>query len=54
MAIEVSIPVQTQRDQITKQANDATIKLAELQKAYASSPDMRLERDRAETGPAAQ
>jgi hypothetical protein len=48
MANDVSIPVQHQRDQITKQAADATIKLAELQRAYETSPDMRLERDRAE------
>ncbi len=46
MSIEISTPVQRDRDQITRQAADATIKLAELQKAYASSPEHKLARDR--------
>jgi hypothetical protein len=45
--MDVSIPVQHQRDQITKAAADATIKLAELQKAYNEDPKLKLERDRA-------
>jgi hypothetical protein len=47
MPIEISVPVQNQRDAMLKQSNDANIKLAELQKAYNESPEMRIERDRA-------
>src|SRR5262249_11083491 len=47
MANEVEPAVQVQRDALTKQAADATIKLQELERAYRESPEMRLERDRA-------
>jgi hypothetical protein len=47
-ANDVSIPVQHQRDQIAKQAADASIQLEQLKAAYASSPEMKLAADRAE------
>jgi hypothetical protein len=48
MPIEISTPVQAQRDQITKAASDATIQLEQLKAAYASSPEMKIAADRAE------
>src|SRR5262249_44432808 len=48
MANEVELAVQIQRDAVTKQAADATIKLQELERAYRESEPMRLERDRIE------
>jgi len=47
MPTEVEPAVQVQRDALTRQAADATIKLQELERAYRESPEMRLERDRA-------
>jgi hypothetical protein len=46
-AIEMT-PAVRDRAALAKQASDANIKLTELQKAYAESPEMRIQRDRAE------
>jgi hypothetical protein len=46
MAIEVSVPVQHQRDVLTKQANDANIRLEQLKAAYRDDPAQKLELDR--------
>jgi hypothetical protein len=46
MPIDISVKVQAQRDSLLKESSDATIKLAELQRAYNESPEHKLERDR--------
>jgi hypothetical protein len=46
MPIEVSLPVQIQRDALLKQSTDANIRLEQLKAAYNSSLDQRLELDR--------
>jgi hypothetical protein len=48
MPIEISAKVQGERDAMLKQSSDASIKLEALKAAYASSPEMKLEADRAE------
>src|SRR5436190_23760526 len=47
MPIEIATPVRNERDALLKQSNDATVKLAEMQKAYNESPELKMERDRA-------
>src|SRR5262249_48340970 len=46
MPIEVSAPVQREREQRAKEADQANIKLAELQRLYRESPEMKIQRDR--------
>jgi len=48
MPVEVSAPVQRERDALTRQTTEANIRLEQLKKAYAESPEMRIERDNAE------
>jgi hypothetical protein len=43
----VELPVQLDRDRITQQAADATIRLEQLKDEYHNNPEMKLERDRA-------
>jgi len=47
MPIELSVPVQLDRDRIAKQADEANIRLQELQRLYRESPDQKIERDNA-------
>jgi len=47
MPIEISTPVQLERERMAKQADEANIRLEQLKKAYAESPEMQIERGRA-------
>jgi len=48
MPIDISIPVQLQRDRQAKEADEANIRLQELQRLYRESPEQRIARDRAD------
>src|SRR5262249_40530125 len=48
MPIEVSTPVALDRERRAREVDQANIKLAELQRLYRESPEMKIQRDRGE------